>query len=269
VPNWLSDRLGLNVGFTVLFTIALIADALVETMFEGVAAAWPGSTGTPTALPYIAQSRGLFLGYQQSDADAATFLQGWLDIWKYAGAPFMLAQLVQTYLGNNLVVRVVERRTGATRFTTIDENNDVSFVDDDTWDWDETQYPARAAFWSDLWIIVYLTDGRWPHYTTLGDSEFLTTWGTYGNVGCGFQIPQTVSNDLKSLASIFKGAHTYVRAFIFTTDDTIFVPESLGGAYPNGYWADWSRNLADVQTPSRSHTSPGGKIRYIIPNKGG
>ncbi len=266
IPNWLADVPGLNVGFAVLFTVALIADLLVEFMFQGLFAAWPGK-GTDTALPLIGQSRGIIRGFGESDAAYAVRLQDWLDLWPEAGSDERLGRLIQGYLAGNLVVRVVDRRG---QFTTINADQTVTVEHDASWNFDATQDPQRVDWWSDLWIIVYVTDNRWPTYTTLLDPVWLAAWGnSTGSYGAGHQVPRTIPADIKSIISIFKGAHTWIEALVFTSDTALFIPGSLGSTYPNGRWGNWSRIISNSQSPARAITSPGGELRYWIPKNGG
>lgn len=271
VPKWLADRSqGLNVGFAVLFVIALMADILIEVLVQGARAAFPG-IGTPTALTYIGRSRGIVRGFGESDVSYAEILRQWLDLWPDAGMPELIARLIQRYMGGNLRVRYVERRhsTSSARFTTINPDGTVSVVDDTTWNWDETQFPERADFWSDFWIIVYVTDGRWPIYDDFFGTDWIAAWGDPNNGGTGHNVPRSVVSDVNGIISFWKGAHSYCRSVVFTNDESIFVPGSLGVTFPNGYWANWSRiSNEDVQVPARAITSGPGYIRYWIPNNG-
>ncbi len=264
VPNWLGDLRGLNVGFAVLFVIALIGDLLIEVMFQGLFASWPGK-GTPTALGLLGRSRGLVRGIGETDAAYSERLRGWLDLWPEAGSDETLGRLIQAYLGNNLVVRVVDRRG---RFTTINADGSVTKVTDAAWNFDTTELPDRAGWWSDLWIIVYL-DSRWPVYTSLADAAFIAAWGSETGFRTGLQVPQSVVSDINAIMAVFKGAHSWIEALVFTTDTSLFVPGSLGVTYPDGRWGAYSREIATVQSAARPITSAGGIIRYWDPGQGG
>lgn len=264
VPNWLSEIPGFKVGFTILFVIALVCDLFVETILEGVFAAFPG-LGTPTAIPYIAQSRGFIRGDGETDDSFTARLRAWLQTWPEAGSDELLARLVQGYLGGNLVVRVVDRRG---HFTTIRADQSVIVEDDSNWNPDATGIPERVGWWSDLWIIVYL-DSRWPVYTDLSDPAWTAAWGTYNGFGTGLQVPRNIQNDLGIILSTFKGAHSYIEWMVFTTDTSLFVPGALGATYPNGRWGYWSKDVGAGQVPARSTDSAGGVLRYFVPVSGG
>jgi hypothetical protein len=99
IPSWLADRAGgLNKGFKVLWTIALMADGIVKASIEGVQAALPG-IGTPTALRYIGASRRIIRGLGESDAAYAARLRGWLDLWTNAASDETTLRLLQAFLG--------------------------------------------------------------------------------------------------------------------------------------------------------------------------
>ncbi len=264
VPNWLADIPGLNVGFAVLYTIALMCDLLVEVMFEGVFAAWPGK-GTPTALDLIGRGRGFARGTGETDDAYAARLRGWLDVWPDAGADEVLVRLLQIYLGGNLVIRIVDRRG---HFTTINADGSITVVDNALWNFDSVELPARTGWWSDLWIIVYVTDGRWPVYTSRSDPAFLAAWGK-STLGYGHQVPVGVVSDMMTIIATFKGAHSWVESLVFTDDAANFDPAGLEVGFPNGRWGNWSRPIAGTQTTSRATISTGGTIRYWNPNTGG
>ncbi len=265
IPNWLSEVPGLKVGFTVLFVIALFCDLLVEVMLEGLFAAWPGK-GTSTALSLNGRSRGFVRGLGETDDAYALRLIAWLDTWPDAGADELLVRLIQGYLGNNLVVRLIDRRG---RFTTIDANNDVTVEHDATWNFDATELPERTAWWSDFWVVVYVTDGRWATYTDLTDTLWLQNFGHTDRGGVGHTVDRHTPQDIKTLLGIFKGAHTYCEAIVFTDDTALFIPGALGATYPDGRWGHWSRLSAGVQIRARAIDSGAGSIRFWVPSAGG
>lgn len=263
VPNWLANRLGLNTGFAVLYIIALTCDIGIQVMLEGYRAPLPGK-GTPTALPYIGQTRGLIQGLTESDDNFISRLLVWLEIWENAGSAEILAQSLQTFLGNNLVVRVIDRNGN---FVTANADGTTTFTTDTAWDWDSAR-PERAAWWGDLWVVIYLTDGRYPVYTSLTDSHWLAAWGTYDKFGTGMRVPRNVVDGVYSIIASFKGAHTWIEAIVWTTDTTSFVPGALSGI-PDGKFGDWSFNFSGTESPSRMSDTGNGRTRYWIPVLGG
>ncbi len=271
VPNWLADIPGLNVGFSILFIVALCADILIDVLMQGVFAAWPGK-GDPSALSLIGRGRGLIRGREEGADEYALRLLDWLALWPESGSAETLGRLVQGYLGGSLVVRVIDRRGN---FTTVNADGSVDQDIDATWNFDETGYPIRAinpptqpGWWSDVWVVVYL-DTRWPTYTDLTDADFIANWGTYDAGGTGHEVPRGIRDDLNSIFAVFKGAHNWVECVVFTTDTALFVPGALGATYPDGEWGRFSKYSAGKQIPARATTSAGGTIRYWVPAGGG
>ncbi len=266
VPNWLSDRPILNVGFAVLFTIALMGDCLLEALFEGMFAAWPGR-GTNTALSLIGQSRGIIRGVNETDAAYASRLIDWLAIWYNAGRDTLLLQLLQNYVGGNLPMRLITR---AGQFVSIDSSGTITFDTDTSWNWDTVVLPERATWWSDIWVIVYVTDAQWDTFASLTDPAWTAAWGTYTNGAC-YTVPLSTSAGITSIIRDFRGVHTWLEAIVFTDDTARFIPGALGPTDPKGGWGNWSRDIGGVQTPGRDivTTPGGGLLRYMVPTGGG
>lgn len=261
VPNWLANRRGKNTGFKFLWSSAVVADAGVETMLEGYRAALPG-VGTPTALSLIGQSRGLIQGELEADDAYALRLQGWLDYWPNAGSDEQLAMALQTYLGNNLKVRIISRNGTV---VTIDELGVSSKLTGTAWNWDATGDPVRASWWSDIWIVVYI-DARWGTYTDLSDPDWEGAWGTYGGWGTGHKVGRQSVDNILSIVAEFKGAHTFVQSIIFCPNTTTFNPPGfVSPDDPNGFWAWFSRLSGVAQITARADDG----IRYWMPNNGG
>lgn len=271
IPNWLSNRAEKNTGYKLLYTAALVCDAVVETGLQGLRAAWPGK-GTPTALPYIGQSRGLIRGLTETDDAYASRLRAWLTTWENAGDDTSLIRLLQTYLGTYLagsprMIRIVNR---AGNFVTVDSAGVVTRATDTDWDWDEVYEPYKSTWWSDIWIIVYV-DGRWPTYADLSDANWLAAWGTYDGFGTGHMVPREAVDGVKNLVAAFKGAHTYLQAIVFTTDGLAFTPGTIGSwaDNPDGRWGNWSYDNGTSQVPARISAYIAFTTRFWIPTKGG
>jgi hypothetical protein len=268
IPNWLSDRPGLNIGFSVIFVVALMADMFIEQLFQGTDAPLPG-IGTPTALPYIGRMRGMIRGLGEADAAYIARLIGWLDLWAVAGGAETLVQLIQTVLGGGLVIRLIDR---AGNFVTANADGTTTKVTDATWDWDSeiaAHAPSRAAFWGDTWLVIYNTDGRWPTYTNTSDPAWIAAWGTYQGFGAGLQVPRNAVDIVYQVVASFKGAHTWLAAIITCEDPTLFVPGSLGGI-PSGDFGNFGHyDMSNVYVRARLQTHFGSKVRYWIPTFGG
>jgi hypothetical protein len=273
VPNWLANRPGLHVGFKFLYSIALMCDVMLEVALEGIRATWPGK-GTNTALALVGQGRGILRGENESNSSYATRLRAWLTTWQNAGSAEVLAQQIQAYLGNNPVVRVVDR---SGNWVTANADGTTTFQVDTAWDWDSVSNPERAGWWSDLWITV--TPSEWPVYAGgLADPAFVAAWGTTTGFGLGHEVPRASVDAILNLVHTWKGAHTWLVAIIWILPANgfgpLFVPGNLGlTGNPDGRWGNWSYNVSGVQRPIRT-TAPGltsgsGSVRYWVPSEGG
>lgn len=231
VPPWLSDRPQnkRTAGFRYLWTLTAPLDALAEVLAQGIASWMPG-VGTPTALPVIGRSRGIIRGKGELDVDYAARLVAWLDTWAEASTEERIARAVHEYLPNHPRVRVVTRWG---LWVTVEDGAVTKRTG--PWDWDSVSHPERsdpdAPFWSDLWIIVT-------------GAPFALRSGTFGDLTGedGYALGHMASvqdvDAIKGLIAQWKGAHTCIRAVIWTSDPDLFdpdVPESL----PNGNWGAW------------------------------
>ena len=254
VPNWLSNRPGLNTGFKWLYVMALMGDCMLEAALEGVRASWPGK-GTPDALPYIAQGRGLVQGETESNTAFEARLIAWRTTWQNAGSDEILALMIQSYLGNDPTVTIVNRAGvwvtaapgGMTSMTTA------------AWNWDGTSgtdtYSAAqvAGWWSDIWIIVYPCE--WAIEPT--------TSGTLDAAhGIDHMVtPSPTVDAILGLVRTWKGAHTFVRAIIWTYSATAFTPANPTA---DGNYGNWYKMVNGVAVQSRNTSA-----RYWEPGGGG
>jgi hypothetical protein len=257
IPNWLANRVDFQVGYKILYTVALIGDQMIESALESVRASWPGK-GTPTALPLIGQSRGLIRGRTDTDDVYAGYLVDWLTTWENAGADQQVVTEIRNYLGGDPTVTLVDR---AGHWTTINPDRSITQVTA-AWDWDSIsgfdKYSAALIhdtdnpWWSDQWIIVY--PPPWAVQTTYtGPSD--------GNEGIGLQNTQQDVDAIASILGSFKGAHTFIRAIIWSFDPTKFIPTNPTA---DGNYGNWFKIVAGVAVPSRDASA-----RYTEPRLGG
>jgi hypothetical protein len=69
---------------------------------------------------------------------------------------------------------------------------------------------------SDIWIVLYVTDARWPFYYRASiDPAFIAAWGA-GTLGTGHQVPREAYQGVMNIIADMKGAHTYVQAVIIS-----------------------------------------------------
>lgn len=279
VPNWLSNRPPFNTGFKILYAIALVFDVLVEMMLQGVYAAMPGK-GTPTALGFIGQGRGILQGLAETNVDYAKRLRNWLTFWYNAGSGEVLAQMIQSFLPNSPRVTVIDR---SGNFVIANQNGTTAFQRDATWNWDGISNPERMGWWSDIWVIVWPDPwATWEIGGGGGATGWTNTaakaqWHTGGpqGMGIGHQVPRVAVDGIYQIVSTWKGAHTFLVAIVFTTVQGLFSPGTLGtGGNPDGTWGRWGKFDGTKWVPSRTRelTVAGtyvGHCRYWTPGNGG
>lgn len=254
VPKWLANRPGLQVGYKYLFSAAVILDAFIDFAIQGITAGFPG-LGTPTALPLIGETRGLIRGEAETDAGYAVRLRAWIQTHVDKGASYILAGLIQAYLGNTPTVRIVNR---AGFWVSVDPSGTVTTATA-AWDWDSVSNPERLLWWSDLWIIIYPTE--WAVAGTIG----ATAAPSHDVEALGHLVPPAAVDAILGLVHDWKGAHSWVQAIIWSYDDTLFDPATPAApGNPDGTWGNFSINVGGVQVPARGASS-----RYWIPSGGG
>lgn len=232
VPSWLSDKSpdSPSWGFRVLWGIVLIIDGALELVAQASLAAV--GRGTPTALPYVGQARGMIQNQDESDADFADRLGTWVDRAKENGGPTRLILAIHDYLRSHPRIRLYKRNGDC---ITVETDREVTYDEGTAWDWDSESHPERATWWSDVWIVVYTTSGS--------PDQWVQRPGALGDLGDdGFAWGHLASkkevDDIKGLVQLCKAAHTCVRAIVWTNDETKFVP-STPASMPNGRWGAW------------------------------
>lgn len=240
VPSWLSDGFPENPsnGHRILFVIGRFVDAGLSALMQGALAAV--GRGTPTALKYVGQARGVMRGRYDTDAQFQTKLSKWIDRAKRQGSQRQLAVEIAEYLGDARV-RVVNR---AGHWITCESDGTVTETDA-AWDWDSVSHPERndpdEPWWSDEWVLVYpaweVRDG------TLGD-----LYGADGFALGHYATSQEIDS-VKWIVQHTKAAHSCVRAVIWTSDPDRFDPE-VPASCPDGTWGAWGIYDGDSYVPS-------------------
>lgn len=265
VPTWLANLPGFRNLYAYCWSIALLGDCLREIAWEGQLAAYPG-VGTPTALPYIGQSRGLTQGPSEANANFAARCIAFRDAWARAGSAESICEQIQSFLvgignlgaGVYPVVRIVDRQGNA-----VTRNADQSFsYSTISWDWDELggfvddrgwRPPAQVdTWWADIWVLI---QDPFTHWTGFSDVNWLAAWNT-GDQTIDAQCPQSIVQAVLTLISTFKGEHSWVRAVVFAPNPTT--------VSPSGYWGNASHNFTGVQTAQRTAS-----FSYWTPAGGG
>jgi hypothetical protein len=233
VPPWLANRVskGLTSGHRYLWGLVAPLDALLDVFNQGLVARFPG-VGTPTALPYIGRSRSLIRNQNETAAEYGARLEKWLDTHPEAGSQEIIGVAIHSFLANRPRVRVINR---AGLWLTVEEDGEITRQQSDAWDWDSVSHPERnepeTPWWSDLWVVVQVS--QWAHRDgTMGDlpGHDGYAWGHYAS------LPEV--DAVKGLFSQWKGAHSRIRAVIWTTDPDLFDPD-VPASCPDGTWGEW------------------------------
>jgi hypothetical protein len=238
------DRPGFRTGFSVIASMAITCDLLVEGALQALQSAWPG-IGTPTALPYLAKDKGFVCGPMQSDDALARLLRRALGIHRTSGNAYSISLVVASYLGNDVPVWTVNRAGTWTRLilgTTPqtwawsvpgwEPESTVSLWDVGSywiWDWDSISNPERSQWALDVWMAAQdprLDAGTW------GDDA--SVWGEDGAFGHGW-----TSDDKDALSMLIRKwtpPHCYLDTFIWYTNPDFF--DAIG--IPDGTWGSWA-----------------------------
>jgi hypothetical protein len=248
VPWWLSDRkytTGQTVGFRFLWVLVALLDAFIDYAVQGLLAALPG-LGTYTALPYIGRSRGIIRGRLDTDASYAAKLTKWLDKWASAGASHQLAIELQEYLGTSPRIRVFNRHG---QVVTLDPDGTLT-RDTCAWDWDSVSHPARAGYWSELFVVIYGD----PFTVTRSTIGVGTTIGAKRGLGLNHACTRIENAAARGVFAQWKSAHSKIRVAIWCSDDDLFDPDDAG-SLPNGEWGAWGTTGDAARVPSdRNYT---------------
>lgn len=227
VPWWLRYRIGLERGYRYLWSSALMCDALIHALIEGVQAAWPGY-GTPTALSEIGATRGIVKGLSDTNDEYAERLRDWLDAYPRMGSDEAIVRSLHEYLLSRPMVRIVDRHG---QWTEIDEAGDVRTFEA-PWDWDSISHPTAAVDRpTDVWVIVY--GAAYAHQPDW-DALDLTH-------GIGHTVPTNERDQAIALLKQWKPAHNFVRCVLWVDDPAELDPEAEVGL-PDGKWGKWGKD---------------------------
>ncbi len=244
VPPWLAARIKAKktAGYRVLWSMIAPLDAMLDTFNQGIAAWFPG-VGTTTAIGHIGRSRGIIRNQGETLEEYAARLTRWLDIWPEAGSQELIAVAIHQFLSSHPRVRVITRNG---LWLTVEPDGEIVRLDSDAWDWDSVSHPERndpdEPWWSDMWIVVQVS--QWDERPgELGD---LT--GDDG-FALGHLATHQEVDAIKGLINQWKGAHSCVRAVIWTTDPDLFDPE-VPASLPDGTWGAWGMYDGGSYVPS-------------------
>lgn len=141
IPKWAR---GFNL-FSVLYAIAMVADALGTALFAAVKIRFPGYYSNES-LPRIGSERRLSQGPNETPESFAERLSAWWDTAKLTGNFLTMAQQIQAYcLPATYRVELVSNNGNRHILDT-----DGSWtVTESAWDWD-----GDATQWSRFWVLL-------------------------------------------------------------------------------------------------------------------
>lgn len=238
VPWWARMRPGLDRGFKHIWASALICDAMIDALMQGVFAAWPGY-GTSTALDEVGVTRGIPRGLSDTIDEYVARLQSWLDEYPRMGSDEAIALMLHRYLLGRPMVRVVDRHE---QWTEVDTDGTLRTFSA-PWDWDSISHPTAATDRpTDIWVIVY------------GSAyEHTASWGALdASLGLGHTSPIGELDQAVAILKTWKPAHNWIRCVIWVDTPEELDPENEIGL-PDGKWGRWGKdNGAGLTVQSRN-----------------
>ena len=266
IPRWMQNRSaanGGNVYYRWLYSMIAPLDNAVDTIVQGLMAAWPG-VGTSTADTLIGQSRGLVQGEAETAAAFEARCITWLDDFAQNGkyASEQMAREIQAFLAFSPGVTIVDRAGHWTILTDAHAGSpSVCTETTSAWNWDGTSNPERAGIWSDLWIIIAppLVGGGGVNYALAPTFTARAVLPHEPNTqSIGMLAPSSSVDAILGIVARWKGAHTCVRAIIWSYDATWFYP---GGNNPDGTWGNWSVGHGNTTKTAARYSG----ARYWLP----
>lgn len=239
VPSWLIE----GDGERVLWTLAILKDATLERMRQGLEARMPTRAG-PSALALLGDDRGIPRGRSETDAHYARRLIA----WRYPrghrvrGSAFALLEQIGVYWGGVKCWTISARGNLHERTAAGVE----SYSYGNAWDWDGAPSTPR---WARFWVLVGPIVGVEAH-PDFGDAELWSEDApTVGQTG-------VTPGDVRAMRDLFRGQRPWKPAG--TRAEWLIV--SFDGTHPapDATWAQWSVDVAGVREPSRDDA-----FRYI------
>lgn len=249
-PSWLTKDLvqGVETDSRVLYTTALILDALKERVRLGIIARFPGGGSTSDSIPYLARDRSIVTGPSETKANKELRIQQAIDKHRVRGNAWALLENIVGYCSPHAVrVRLVTERG---TFYTIDRDGSKSIDRGVAWNWDNADVEDN---WARFWIIIYPTNdspqqpwARCNVWGTPGD-----VWGTEGRTWGSTATPADVQS-VRAIVRQWKRAGTRCVKIIACFDDDTFLPTDTAPPNPDGTWRTPATYVAGVKVPSRS-----------------
>lgn len=233
-------------GAAVVHSLAMIKDAWVERLRQGLNARFPSRTGA-SAQALIGRDRGIVRGRDETNEHYAQRLIR----WRYPrghrvrGNAFALLEQFSEYFGGvdcwTIDVRGNRFDRSAAGVETSSHGN--------AWDWDGAGSTPR---WARFWVVMDLS-GIASAQLDLGDPDL---WGgELGTPGYSFGQQGVTEHDVLTLRGMMHSPRPWKPSGVRAE----WVVVSLDGTEPepDGTWETWSKNVGGTQTRARS-----GAFRY-------
>lgn len=212
-PPWLRGY----VGERVMYSIALVCDALVDLTVGAIKMRFPLAHSDET-LPLIGKDRKISRGNSETDESYAARLRGWLDVHPRRGNPIaLLGQVFGHYASAPFAASLIYR--SGRRFD-MDSAGVVSTRSDMAWTPD-----AEPSQWARWWLMydwpsAVASDGTWGDAGTWGDGM---VWDSDLTVG--------LVDDLRMKPVEWNAAHCGGEIVLIHGDLELW-------DYPDGLWSD-------------------------------
>lgn len=239
-PRWLLGK----VTQAFLFCVVVPLDAIMQWVYEGVRARFPGA-GPVECDPFVARNTGIYPGRVEPRADWAERAKQWLRAWRRAGSPFAVLEELAGFFAPNPPPLYIVTDTGdwyarmppgvaapagmvgtAPEFILPVATRIAGVAG---WRWD----PSPLGFqWSRFWVIVDMSGGNpFTHPHKWGGGGLWKTSGwTWGSNATHADIQA-----IRFIVSRFKPAASECHYIIFDFTGH-FQPNGSGAGYPDGTW---------------------------------
>lgn len=241
-PRWLLGK----VTKAFLFALVIPLDAIVQWLFEGMRARFPG-VGPVECDPFVSRNAGIYQGRVEPRANWVARATQWLTTWRRAGSPFSILEGLAGFFGPNPPPLYIVDDTGnwyarmppgvaapagmvgtgpefilpvATRIAGVSG-----------WHWDS----YTGTGWSRFWVIADMTSGPYTHPNKWGGGGI---WGTSGWTW-GSSAGHADIQAIRDLILRFKPSASRCVYMIFDFTGH-FQPNGSGSGYPDGTWAQWA-----------------------------
>lgn len=248
-PTWLNG----SVGGRYMYTMGLVFDGLADGASYAIRCRFPDFAPTD-ALQWLAADRQIDRGLHESEANYATRLRQWLDLWRYAGNTWSVLRALDSAITPDFTALRAVSNTSVWHWynETDDVNSPPAYIraSPANWDWDSKNWDGLgSAGWFRLWVIIAPTSSLAQQTPKWGDGG---VWGSSRSWGWN-QTDTGLRDLLRAQVAKWKAAHCYIPWIIVTFDSTYFDPSlPVGsGKLPNGTWGHWSIDVGGTRVASR------------------